>query len=74
MAKKSVVRAKTIVVFGAMGVGKCSLVNLIAGKRIAETGSDLKCCTFTWTKYELPNLLGDGEQYNLFDTMGIENP
>ncbi|KAG2153878.1 hypothetical protein DEU56DRAFT_426774 [Suillus clintonianus] len=70
----SVVHAKNIVVFGAMGAGKSSLVNLIAGKRIAETGSDLKRCTLTWIKYELPNLLDDGEQYNIFDTMGIENP
>ncbi|KAG1720682.1 P-loop containing nucleoside triphosphate hydrolase protein [Suillus paluster] len=67
-------RTKNIVVFGAMGAGKSSLVNLIADKHIAKTGSNLERCTLTWTKHVLPKLFSDGEQYNLFDTMGIENP
>ncbi|KAG2755334.1 hypothetical protein P692DRAFT_20826986, partial [Suillus brevipes Sb2] len=72
--KKSVIRAQNIVIFGAMGAGKSSLVNLIADQNIAKTGSDLKRCTLTWTKYVLPRLFNDEQQYNIFDTMGIENP
>ncbi|KAG0708319.1 hypothetical protein DFH29DRAFT_891905 [Suillus ampliporus] len=71
MAGQSASRTKNIVVFGAMSAGKSSLVNLIADKRIAKTSSNIKRCTPTWTKYVLPF---DGEQYNVFDTMGIENP
>ncbi|KAG1851119.1 hypothetical protein F4604DRAFT_1907203 [Suillus subluteus] len=72
--KKSAVHAKNIVIFGAMGAGKSSLINLIADKNIAKTGPDQKRCTLTWTKYELPDLFDDGMQCNIFDTMGIENP
>jgi predicted GTPase len=77
MAKKdSVIRAKNIVIFGAMGAGKSSLINLIADQNIAKTGSNLKRCTLTWTKYMLPTLFNDELQHNIniFDTMGIENP
>jgi predicted GTPase len=72
--KKSVIRAQNIVIFGAMGAGKSSLINLIADQNIAKTGSNLKRCTLTWTKYVLPRLFNDELQYNIFDTMGIENP
>ncbi|KAG0708306.1 hypothetical protein DFH29DRAFT_476583 [Suillus ampliporus] len=71
MAGQSANRTKNIVLFGAMGAGKSSLINLVADKRIAKTGSDFKRCTLTWTKYVLSF---EGEQYNVFDTMGIENP
>ncbi|KAG1865884.1 hypothetical protein DFJ58DRAFT_863591 [Suillus subalutaceus] len=90
---------KNIVIFGESGVGKSSIINLLAGHRvvlarkshaqwaperalinliadqnIAKTGSNLKRCTLTWTKYVLPKLFDDGMQHNIFDTMGIENP
>ncbi|KAG2072306.1 hypothetical protein BDR04DRAFT_1096909 [Suillus decipiens] len=68
------VHTKNIVIFGAMGAGKSSLINLIADQTIAKTGSNLKRCTLTWTKYPLPRFTDDGTQYNIFDTMGIENP
>ncbi|KAG1724243.1 hypothetical protein EDB19DRAFT_1760060 [Suillus lakei] len=71
--KKSVNCPKNIVIFGEMGAGKSSLINLIADKNIAKTGPDLKRCTLTWKKYGLLNLFDDGMQYNIFDTMGIEN-
>ncbi|KAG1802457.1 uncharacterized protein BJ212DRAFT_1397669 [Suillus subaureus] len=75
MAKnKSVIHAKNIVIFGAMGAGKSSLINLIADQSIAKTGSNLRRCTLTWTKYVLPQFFDDGMQCNIFDTMGIENP
>lgn len=72
--KKSVIRAQNIVIFGAMGAGKSSLINLIADQNIAKTGSNLQRCTLTWTKYVLPRLFNNELQYNIFDTMGIENP
>jgi GTPase Era involved in 16S rRNA processing len=72
--KKDAVHAKNIVIFGTTGAGKSSLINLIADQKIAKTGSNLKRCTLTWTKYVLPKLFEDGMQYNVFDTMGIENP
>ncbi|KAG1812466.1 uncharacterized protein BJ212DRAFT_451557 [Suillus subaureus] len=72
--KKNAVNAKNIVIFGAMGAGKSSLINLIADQSIAKTGSNLKRCTLTWTKYVLPKLFNNGMQCNIFDTMGIENP
>ncbi|KAG2031278.1 hypothetical protein BDR03DRAFT_972836, partial [Suillus americanus] len=43
-------------------------------QNIAKTGSNLRRCTLTWTKYVLPKLFDDGMQHNIFDTMGIENP
>jgi predicted GTPase len=70
----SAVQAKNIVIFGAMGAGKSSLINLIANRDIAKTGSNLKRCTLTWTKYVVPKLFEDEMQHNVFDTMGIENP
>ncbi|KAG2153652.1 uncharacterized protein EDB93DRAFT_208038 [Suillus bovinus] len=72
--KKTPIPAKNIVIFGAMGAGKSSLINLIADQDIAKTGSNLKRCTLTWTKYVLPKLFDDEMQCNIFDTMGIENP
>ncbi|KAG2153875.1 hypothetical protein DEU56DRAFT_726528 [Suillus clintonianus] len=74
--EKIAVHAKNIVIFGAMGAGKSSLINLIANqdKDIAKISSNLNRCTLTWKKYVLPGLFDDGVQYNIFDTMGIENP
>jgi predicted GTPase len=60
--KKGAVHAKNIIIFGAMGAGKSSLINLIADRNIAKTGSDLKRCTLKWTKYELPKLFDGGMQ------------
>ncbi|KAG1800636.1 uncharacterized protein BJ212DRAFT_1497968 [Suillus subaureus] len=71
---KSDIRAKNIVIFRAMGAGKSSLINLIADQNITKTGSKLKRCTLTWTKYELPKLFDDEMQCNIFDTVRIDNP
>ncbi|KAG2153678.1 kinase-like domain-containing protein [Suillus bovinus] len=66
--------AKNIVIFGAMGAGKSSLVNLIADQDIARTEHNPKRCTLTWTKYVLPKLFDDEMQHNIFDTRGIDDP
>ncbi|KAG2338044.1 P-loop containing nucleoside triphosphate hydrolase protein [Suillus weaverae] len=60
-----------IVLFGQAGAGKSSLVNLMAGENVASTSSDLKPCTLHWKQY--PIEFG-GESYNVFDTVGLEEP
>ncbi|KAG1723945.1 P-loop containing nucleoside triphosphate hydrolase protein [Suillus lakei] len=62
---------KNIVLFGQAGAGKSSLVNLIAGKKVAGTSNDLKSCTLHWQEYSIEF---DGESYNMFDTVGLEEP
>jgi predicted GTPase len=51
------------------GAGKSSLVNLIAGKNLAKTSSDVKHCTLQWQSYSVEF---DGDSYNVFDTVGLE--
>ncbi|KAG2352016.1 hypothetical protein BDR07DRAFT_1616285 [Suillus spraguei] len=60
-----------IVLFGQAGAGKSSLINLMAGKDVARTSSDMKSCTLHWEKY--PIQFGN-ESYNVFDTVGLEEP
>jgi len=43
---------RNIVIFGETGAGKSSVVNLIAGKRLAEVGSSARGCTFKSASYE----------------------
>lgn len=60
---------KNIVVFGETGVGKSSLINLIAGRSIAATSSNAKGCTFHHKKYELQV---DDTPYAIWDTAGLD--
>ncbi|KAG1793486.1 P-loop containing nucleoside triphosphate hydrolase protein [Suillus plorans] len=60
-----------VVIFGQAGAGKSSLVNLLAGKNVAETSGDLTCCTLKWKEYFVE--LNDGS-YNIFDTGGLQEP
>jgi ABC-type molybdenum transport system ATPase subunit/photorepair protein PhrA len=59
-------RLPNYIVFGAMGAGKSSLINLIAGKECAKSSPDATSCTLESTKYEieLPDL-----HFNIFDTV-----
>ncbi|KAG1723939.1 P-loop containing nucleoside triphosphate hydrolase protein [Suillus lakei] len=59
---------KNIVLFGQVGGGKSSLVNLMAGKDVAKISSDLKPCTLCWQEYPIEF---DGESYKVFDTVGL---
>lgn len=56
------------IVFGEMGVGKSSLVNLLAGKIVAKSSSGLKSCTLESTEYTIAS---SEHQLNirLFDTV-----
>ncbi|KAG1897015.1 uncharacterized protein F5891DRAFT_1051103, partial [Suillus fuscotomentosus] len=60
------------VIFGETGVGKSSLVNLLAGKTVAKSSSGLKCCTLESTEYTITS---SEHQLNvrLFDTVGLNN-
>jgi len=60
-----------IVLFGQGGAGKSSLVNLIAGEKVAKTSIDLNRCTLKWEEYHVN--FGGGS-YNIFDTVGLEEP
>ncbi|KAG1848070.1 hypothetical protein DFJ58DRAFT_796753 [Suillus subalutaceus] len=58
-----------------MGVGKSSLVNLIAGDQLAESSSGAQSCTLESTEY--PVTFSDSQlNVNLFDTVtcGYSNP
>ncbi|KAH7919384.1 hypothetical protein BV22DRAFT_967174, partial [Leucogyrophana mollusca] len=57
-----------IVIFGATGVGKSSLVNLIAGKNIAETSNGARVCTLGARNYTM-NI--NGHILRLHDTSGF---
>jgi hypothetical protein len=56
-------------VFGESGVGKSSVINMIAGKHITQTSSDAVGCTF---RYQCYQVLLDGLNVNLWDTVGLD--
>ena len=56
-------------IFGGSGVGKSSLVNMLAGGRIAETSDDVLGCTFQSRQYTITI---NGERINLWDTAGLD--
>ncbi|KAG2030673.1 P-loop containing nucleoside triphosphate hydrolase protein [Suillus americanus] len=55
-----------IVLFGQAGAGKSSLVNLMAGMDVARTSHILH-----WQEHPIEF---DGKSYNVFDTVGLEEP
>ncbi|KAF8545562.1 hypothetical protein OG21DRAFT_1518587 [Imleria badia] len=61
-----------IVLFGETGVGKSSVINLIAGRSIAETSPDVqKGCTLSFKPYSFP---GNDRTFHIWDTVGLEEP
>ncbi|KAG0704674.1 P-loop containing nucleoside triphosphate hydrolase protein [Suillus ampliporus] len=61
-----------IVIFGEVGAGKSSVVNLMAGKQIAHISPDSYRCTLHWTEYTVT--FENGARHNVFDTVGLEGP
>ncbi|KIJ67598.1 hypothetical protein HYDPIDRAFT_72681, partial [Hydnomerulius pinastri MD-312] len=62
---------KNLVLFGEAGVGKSSVINLLAGEKIADTHSGAMGCTFESREY----LLHFGtRQLRIFDTAGLNEP
>ncbi|KAJ8597346.1 hypothetical protein M405DRAFT_708927, partial [Rhizopogon salebrosus TDB-379] len=62
---------KNIVLFGEIGAGKSSVVNLMAGRDRAITSPGTEPCTMQWQEHPIAF---DGCVYNVFDTIGIEDP
>ncbi|KAG1720686.1 P-loop containing nucleoside triphosphate hydrolase protein [Suillus paluster] len=59
-----------IVVFGEIGAGKSSLVNLIAGTKLAQTSSDAGGCT-TDIRDHVIKIQNRNLEVKLFDTVGL---
>ncbi|KAH0827581.1 P-loop containing nucleoside triphosphate hydrolase protein [Lanmaoa asiatica] len=64
-------RTFNVVLFGETGVGKSSVINLIAQKEVAKVSSDVNGCTMQSTRYDIP--FGD-LNFAIFDTIGLEEP
>ncbi|KIJ67583.1 hypothetical protein HYDPIDRAFT_84196 [Hydnomerulius pinastri MD-312] len=60
-----------IVIFGETGVGKSSVVNLIAGKKVAEVSPDVDRCTLRSEEYTIRLDFCD---LRLYDTVGLDEP
>jgi len=65
------IRIPNIVLFGEAGVGKSSVVNLIAGAQIAKTSDRAGGCTLDSTEYRL-NM--ETSCLRIFDTVGLDSP
>jgi len=63
--------AKNIVLFGQTGVGKSSVINLMAEGDRAKTSLGTERCTLGWEEY--PISFGE-YNYRVFDTIGLEEP
>ena len=57
-----------IILFGEGGVGKSSIINLLASEDIAMTSPDAMGCTLESTRY---TLLVSGNTFNIWDTVGL---
>ena len=60
-----------VVLFGETGVGKSSVINLIARKEVAKVSSDVNGCTMQSTRYDISF---DDMNFTIFDTIGLEEP
>ncbi|KAI9572107.1 P-loop containing nucleoside triphosphate hydrolase protein [Boletus coccyginus] len=60
-----------IILFGEMGVGKSSVINLLAGEQVAKVSADAEHGTLKSTRYTFP--LG-GTEVRIWDTVGLEEP
>jgi GTP-binding protein EngB required for normal cell division len=57
-----------ILVIGQTGAGKSSLINLLAGKKVAQVSDGAKGCTFKFETYQVDY---NGELFELVDTVGL---
>ncbi|KAF8844606.1 P-loop containing nucleoside triphosphate hydrolase protein [Paxillus ammoniavirescens] len=64
-------RSINIILFGETGVGKSSVINLIAGRQVADVSPDVNGCTMSSTYYTFPV---NGREFKIWDTVGLEEP
>jgi len=57
-----------VIVFGETGVGKSSIINMLAGREMANVSSSSSGCTFENSSYSLDI---EGSEFRLFDTAGL---
>ncbi|KAL4080196.1 P-loop containing nucleoside triphosphate hydrolase protein [Scleroderma yunnanense] len=62
------IRLPNVVLFGETGVGKSSVINLIAGYKKAPISSRVRGCTLDSKEYRL---IGDASCLRIFDTVGL---
>lgn len=60
-------KPRNVILFGQSGAGKSSLIDLMAGTKVANTSNDMT----SWEEYPIRF---DGESFNVFDTVGLEEP
>ncbi|KAI6026371.1 P-loop containing nucleoside triphosphate hydrolase protein, partial [Pisolithus microcarpus] len=60
-----------IILFGETGVGKSSVINLIAGRPVAKVSPDADGCTMNSTDYQFT--IGS-RKITIWDTVGLEEP
>ncbi|KAG1812469.1 uncharacterized protein BJ212DRAFT_1483109 [Suillus subaureus] len=61
---------KNIVLFGERGVGKSSIINLLAGRRVAKISSDTDVCTLHYEAYDVTI---ENVPYRIYDTAAADN-
>ena len=64
-------RSLNIVLFGQIGSGKSSLINLIAGSQIAGVSNRADGCTLSSKRYTFP---ANGRTFHIWDTAGLDEP
>ncbi|KDQ59850.1 hypothetical protein JAAARDRAFT_33420 [Jaapia argillacea MUCL 33604] len=63
-----IIPSANIIVFGQTGAGKSSVINMVAGRNVADSSSDATGCTFKSQNYVVPT---PHVKLNLFDTGGL---
>ncbi|KAH7916608.1 hypothetical protein BJ138DRAFT_1121717 [Hygrophoropsis aurantiaca] len=61
--------SRNVVIFGESGVGKSSVINAIAGQKVARTSSTAVGCTFRWSRQEVR--IGEFS-VGIWDTAGLD--
>lgn len=65
-----------VLIVGETGVGKSSVINLIAGEELADVSAGASGCTMEAASYDvvLSDSQGLGHHIRLFDTVGLNEP